>query len=173
MIPKPRKMQLTEGLAGQDVPVKEEICTGLKAEEYRIRISPEQILLEGSGDAGLFYARTTLGQLRMMYGEELPCMEIEDYPAYSYRSFQIDCARHYFSVEELKKMIRMSAEFKLNHFHWHISDDQGWRIESKRYPKLHEISSVRAGDHFGNYRSDQRSGGFYTRDDGFKYGRDG
>ena len=105
MIPKPRKMQLTEGLAGQDVPVKEEICTGLKAEEYRIRISPEQILLEGSGDAGLFYARTTLGQLRMMYGEELPCMEIEDYPAYSYRSFQIDCARHYFSVEELKKMI--------------------------------------------------------------------
>ncbi len=165
MIPKPRKMQLTEGLAGQDVPVKEEICTGLKAEEYRIRISPEQILLEGSGDAGLFYARTTLGQLRMMYGEELPCMEIEDYPAYSYRSFQIDCARHYFSVEELKKMIRMSAEFKLNHFHWHISDDQGWRIESKRYPKLHEISSVRAGDHFGNYRSDQRSGGFYTRDE--------
>ena len=100
MIPIPRKMRFTEGTAGRAVPVKEKICAGLGREEYRIRISPEQILLEGSGEAGLFYARTTLGQLRLEYGEGLPCMEIEDQPAYTYRSFQIDCARHYFSVDE-------------------------------------------------------------------------
>lgn len=165
MIPIPRKMRFTEGTAGRSVPVKEKICAGLGREEYRIRISPEQILLEGSGEAGLFYARTTLGQLRLEHGEGLPCMEIEDQPAYTYRSFQIDCARHYFSVDELKKMIRMAAEFKLNHFHWHISDDQGWRIECKRYPKLHEIGSVRAGDHFGNYHSDEKYEGYYSRDE--------
>ena len=165
MIPRPRKMKLTEGTASSEVPVKERLCPQLGVEEYRIYISPKQIWLDGSGKTGFFYARTTLEQLRMIYGEDLPCMEIEDGPAYSYRSFQIDCARHYFSVDELKKMIRMSAEFKLNHFHWHISDDQGWRIESKRYPRLHEIGSVRAGDHFGNYHSDQKSGGYYTRDE--------
>lgn len=165
MIPRPRKMKFTEGIAAKGVPVKEQICPELGVEEYCIHISPEQILLKGSPGIGLFYARTTLEQLRMIYGEELPCMEIEDGPAYSYRSFQIDCARHYFSVDELKKMIRMSAEFKLNHFHWHISDDQGFRLESRRYPRLHEISSVRAGDHFGNYHSDQKSGGYYTRDE--------
>lgn len=165
MIPRPRKMRFTEGTAAKDIPVKEEICAGLGTDEYRISITPGLIQLEGSGDTGLFYARTTLEQLRMIHGEELPCMEIEDRPAYAYRSFQIDCARHYFSVEELKKMIRMSAEFKLNHFHWHISDDQGWRIECKRYPKLHEIGSVRAGDHFGGCCSDERSGGYYSRDE--------
>ncbi|WP_289301579.1 beta-N-acetylhexosaminidase [Sporofaciens musculi] len=165
MIPRPRKMKLTEGTASSEVPVKERLCPQLGVEEYRIYISPKQIWLDGSGKTGFFYARTTLEQLRMIYGEDLPCMEIEDGPAYSYRSFQIDCARHYFSVDELKKMIRMSAEFKLNHFHWHISDDQGWRIESKCYPRLHEIGSVRAGDHFGNYHSDQKSGGYYTRDE--------
>ena len=90
-------------------------------------------------------------------------MKITDRPVYPFRSFHIDCARHYFSVDELKKMIRMSAEFKLNYFHWHISDDQGWRIESLRYPKLHEVSSVRGGDHFGNYHSDQTEGGYYSR----------
>lgn len=165
MIPKPRKIRLTEGIASSNASVEERIISEMGLEEYRIHITPEHIRLEGGGEAGLFYAQTTLEQLRMMYGEELPCMEIADRPAYAYRSFQIDCARHYFSVDELKKMIQMSAKFKLNHFHWHISDDQGWRLESRRYPKLHEIGSVRAGDYFGNYHSDQRSGGYYTRDE--------
>lgn len=163
MIPEPKKIRKTEGEAPQGVMAEERICPELGAEEYRIHISQEGIRLEGGGETGLFYARATLEQLRMIHGEALPCMEIEDWPDYSYRSFQIDCARHYFSVEELKKMIRMAAKFKLNHFHWHISDDQGWRIECKRYPRLHEIGSVRAGDHFGNYHSHEKYGGYYSR----------
>ncbi len=163
MIPQPKKIKRTEGAAPQGSLAEERICPELGAEEYRISISKKGIRLAGSGETGLFYARTTLEQLRMIHGEELPCMEIEDWPDYSYRSFQIDCARHYFSVEELKKMIRMAAEFKLNHFHWHISDDQGWRIECKRYPGLHEIGSVRQGDYFGTCRSDEKYGGYYSR----------
>ena len=128
-----------DGFAAQDALVEEQICPELGKEEYRIQIAPERITLTGSGRTGLFYARTTLDQLRIVYGDQLPCMKVEDRPAYPYRSFHIDCARHYFPADELKKMIRMSAEFKLNRFHWHISDDQGWRIESKCYPRLHEI----------------------------------
>ena len=163
MLPRPEKIIFTDGFASQNAPVEERLCPELSREEYRIDITADRIVLTGSGDAGLFYARTTLEQLRMIYKEMLPCMKITDRPAYPFRSFHIDCARHYFSVDELKKMIRMSAEFKLNYFHWHISDDQGWRIESLRYPKLHEVSSVRGGDHFGNYHSDQTEGGYYSR----------
>ncbi len=165
MIPRPKEIRLTEGTAVQGTAVKARVCKELKQEEYRISIASDEIRLEGGGKTALFYARTALEQLRLIYGEELPCMEIRDWPSYPYRSFQIDCSRHFFTVDELKKMIRMSAVFRLNRFHWHISDDQGWRIECRRYPKLHEISSVRAGDHFGNYDSDQPEGGYYSRED--------
>lgn len=163
MIPQPHSITLTGGAVPENTTTWERLCPELKEEEYRIFIRPEEIMLEGGKDTGLFYARTTLEQLKMIYGEMLPCMELIDSPAYPYRSFHIDCARHFFSVDELKKMIRMSAEFKLNHFHWHLSDDQGWRIESRRYPKLHEIGSVRKGDHFGNYASEEIEGGYYSR----------
>ena len=128
MLPRPEKIIFTDGFASQNAPVEERLCPELSREEYRIDITADRIVLTGSGDAGLFYARTTLEQLRMIYKEMLPCMKITDRPVYPFRSFHIDCARHYFSVDELKKMIRMSAEFKLNYFHWHISADQGWRI---------------------------------------------
>ncbi len=164
MIPQPRNIVLTGGIVPENTKTRERLCPGLKEEEYRILVRPEEITLEGGTATGLFYARTTLEQLKLVYGEMLPCMELTDAPAYPYRSFHIDCARHFFSVEELKKMIRMSAEFKLNYFHWHLSDDQGWRIESRRYPRLHEIGSVRKGDHFGNYASEETEGGYYSRD---------
>lgn len=165
MIPQPKRMIYRDGEVRKETEAEEVICPELKKEEYRIHISPEKILLEGSGETGLFYAQTTLKQLRLSYGDTLPCMDIEDVPSYPYRAFHIDCARHYFSVDELKKMIRMSAEFKLNYFHWHISDDQGWRIESRRYPKLHETGSVREGDYFGSYASDKAEGGYYTQEE--------
>ncbi len=165
MLPRPEKIIFMDGFAAQDARVEEQLCPELEKEEYRIQIAPERIMLTGSGKTGLFYARTTLDQLRMVYGDMLPCMKVADRPAYPYRSFHIDCARHYFPTDELKKMIRMSAEFKLNRFHWHISDDQGWRIESKCYPRLHEIGAVRGGDYFGNYHSDQPEGGYYRREE--------
>lgn len=165
MIPQPKNIRYSGGKTGRNVRIEEIICPELKKEEYHIHISQEKILLEGSGEAGLFYARTTLGQLELLYEDGLPCMDMEDAPAYPYRSFHIDCARHYFPADELKKMIRMSAEFKLNYFHWHISDDQGWRIESRRYPGLHETGSIREGDHFGKYVSDKTEGAYYTQEE--------
>lgn len=165
MIPYPKNIEYKEGKVPKNCRVREQVCPELGEEEYRIHLTPEGAVLEGSGKAGLFYARTTLGQLKLLYEEELPCMEVEDAPAYPYRSFHIDCARHFFDVGELKKIIRMSAEFKLNHFHWHISDDQGFRIECRRYPRLHEVGSVRAGDHFGNYSSDRTEGGYYSQEE--------
>lgn len=165
MIPRPRNIILTGGIVPENTKTGERLCPELKEEEYRILIRPEEITLEGGTETGLFYAGTTLEQLKLVYGEMLPCMELTDAPEYSYRSFHIDCARHFFSVGELKKMIRMSAEFKLNYFHWHLSDDQGWRIESRRYPRLHEIGSVRKGDHFGNYASEEAEGGYYSQDE--------
>lgn len=156
---------MTGGEIPAGIKVREEFCPELKKEQYRISIRPEEILLKGSTEAGLFYARTMLEQMKMFYGGMLPCMELADEPAYPYRSFHIDCARHFFPVEELKKMIRMSAEFKLNRFHWHVSDDQGWRIESRRYPELHEIGAVRKGDHFGRYVSEDPEGGYYSQEE--------
>ncbi|MCR5426598.1 MAG: family 20 glycosylhydrolase [Lachnospiraceae bacterium] len=84
---------------------------------------------------------------------------------YGFRAFHIDCSRHFFAVPELKKMIAAAAEFGFNYFHWHISDDQGYRLESRRFPRLHEISSVRKGDHFAYYFSDRPEGGYYTFED--------
>ncbi len=84
---------------------------------------------------------------------------------YGFRAFHIDCSRHFFAVPELKKMIAAAAEFGFNYFHWHISDDQGYRLESRRFPRLHEISSVRKGDHFAYYFSDRQEGGYYTFED--------
>lgn len=165
MLPTPKQVQYKTGIVSSDAMAEEKIVLGMKKEQYHILVSQDKILLEGGSQTGLFYARTTLEQLRMLHGKEFPCVEIMDEPAYPFRSFHIDCARHFFGVNELKKMIRMAAEFKLNRFHWHISDDQGWRIESRRYPRLHEIGSVREGDHFGNYASDAAEGQFYTREE--------
>lgn len=163
MLPKPRTVKYLDGTVSPACPQEEKLNPQLEREEYRIHISGEKILLEGGSRAGLFYANTTLGQLKLLYPEALPCMEIEDKPYYPYRSFHIDCARHFFPADQIKKMIRMCAEFKLNHFHWHISDDQGWRVESSRFPRLHEIGSVRRGDYFDKNSSDEIQGGYYTR----------
>ncbi len=165
VIPSPKSLLLQEGTASPALPVQKQVNPRLGKEAYRLTISSDQILLEGGSDTALFYGESTLEQLKLQNPEALPCLTIEDEPAYEWRSFHIDCARHFIPVEELKKMIRMAAHFKLNKFHWHLTDDQGWRIECSRYPLLHQIGSVRKGDHFGNCCSDEPEGGYYTRDE--------
>jgi hexosaminidase len=156
----------------------------LPVDGYRLTITPQQILIAGKG-AGLFYGIQTLIQL--MPAEraaiaKLPCLQIEDYPRFGYRGLMLDVSRHFFSVEFVKKYIDLMAAYKLNNFHWHLTDDQGWRIEIKKYPKLTEISSQRAQTVIGNYhdRTPQQFdntpyGGFYTQDqirDVVKYASD-
>ncbi|MDO3627700.1 family 20 glycosylhydrolase [Mucilaginibacter sp. BT774] len=146
---------------------------GLPDQGYRLTITPQQVIIAGRG-AGLFYGIQTLLQLIPVdHGAtiKLQCAQIEDYPRFGYRGFMLDVCRHFFSVEFVKKTIDMMAYYKLNNFHWHLTDDQGWRIEIKKYPRLTEIGSKRAQTVIGNYhdRTPQQFdntpyGGFYTQD---------
>ena len=91
-------------------------------------------------------------------------MCICDEPAYPYRAFMIDCARHFFTVADLKKMIDAAALFKMNVFHWHLTDDQGWRAEVKKHPELTEIGSMRRSSDFGGIHVAGPYGGAYTQE---------
>ncbi|HEY9196408.1 MAG TPA: family 20 glycosylhydrolase, partial [Mucilaginibacter sp.] len=109
---------------------------GLPAEGYRLTITPQQVIVAGKG-AGLFYGVQTL--LQLMPAEhaatiKLPCVQVEDYPRFGYRGAMLDVGRHFFGVEMVKKYIDLLAAYKLNTFHWHLTEDQGWRIEIKKYP---------------------------------------
>ena len=147
---------------------------GLQTDGYRLIITPQQILIEGKG-AGLFYGIQTLIQLMpadRAAVAKLPCVEIEDYPRFAYRGLMLDVCRHFFSVQFVKKYIDLMAAYKLNNFHWHLTDDQGWRIEIKKYPKLTQVGSIRAQTVIGNYhdRTPQQFdntpyGGYYTQDE--------
>jgi hexosaminidase len=147
---------------------------GLPADCYRLTVTPQQITVSGRG-AGLFYGIQTLIQLmplERVATAKLPCVQIEDYPRFGYRGMMLDVCRHFFSVEFVKKYIDLMAGYKLNNFHWHLTDDQGWRIEIKKYPRLTSVSSMRAQTVIGNYRdrSPQQfdntpHGGFYTQDE--------
>ncbi|MDN5284808.1 MAG: beta-N-acetylhexosaminidase [Mucilaginibacter sp.] len=145
----------------------------LPAEGYRLTITPQQITVAGKG-AGLFYGVQTLLQLMPLdraATAKLPAVQIEDYPRFGYRGAMLDVGRHFFSVELVKKYIDLLAAYKLNNFHWHLTEDQGWRIEIKKYPKLTQVSSMRAQTLIGGYydRTPQQFdntpyGGFYTQD---------
>ncbi len=147
---------------------------GLPADGYRLTITPQNITVVGKG-AGLFYGIQTLIQLIPMdhpAAISIPCARIEDFPRFKYRGFMLDVSRHFFSVAYIKKYIDLMATYKLNNFHWHLSDDQGWRVEIKKYPKLTEIASRRAETLIGNYHDRQPQqfdstpyGGFYTQDE--------
>ncbi len=144
----------------------------LPEQGYRLTITPKQIILAAKG-AGLFYGIQTLIQLipaERTASIKLPCSQIEDYPRFGYRGLMLDVCRHFFSVEFVKKTIDLMAYYKLNNFHWHLTDDQGWRIEIKKYPRLTEIGSQRAQTVIGNYhdRTPQQYdntpyGGYYTQ----------
>ena len=155
---------------------------GLPAEGYRLTITPQNITVAGKG-AGLFYGIQTLIKLIPLERAatvKFPCMQVEDYPRFAYRGMMLDVSRHFFSAEFVKKFIDIMAMYKLNNFHWHLADDQGWRIEIKKYPKLTEIGSKRTETLIGSYRTNgpydsTPYGGYYTQDqirDVVKYAAD-
>ncbi|RFZ84366.1 beta-N-acetylhexosaminidase [Mucilaginibacter terrenus] len=157
---------------------------GLPVEGYRLTITPQQITVAGKG-VGLFYGIQSLIQLlpaERAAIAKIPAATIEDYPRFGYRGQMLDVCRHFFSVEFIKKYIDLMAAYKLNNFHWHLTDDQGWRIEIKKYPRLTQVASVRAQTVIGNYRDRNPQqydntpvSGFYTQDqirDVVKYAAD-
>ena len=115
-------------------------------EAYRLEITADNILLTAQSPAGVRYGLETLLQVIGVNGERdeprlLPSLTIEDFPRFPWRGLLIDSVRHFFSVETLKRQIDGMAAAKYNIFHWHLTDDQGWRLESKEFPKLHQLAS--------------------------------
>jgi hexosaminidase len=145
----------------------------IPAEGYHLNINANKITVVGKG-AGLFYGIQTLIQLLPLERSgsvRLPCVDINDYPRFAYRGMHLDVVRHFFSVEFVKQYIDLMAAYKLNNFHWHLTDDQGWRIEIKKYPRLTQVGSQRAKTMIGNYHDfspfqydDTPYGGYYTQD---------
>ena len=125
------------------------IDTSLLKEEYAVKIDDEgKVLISYSDEAGRFYAEQTLKQLKNeknLY----PVCKIEDSPRFSYRGFMLDCARHIIPIDEIKKIIDAMALLKFSRFHWHLTDDQGWRFESEKFPVLNTVSAVREYSDFG------------------------
>lgn len=110
---------------------------------YTLDVSEAGIALASSSNAGLYYAAVTLQQLLSAETKTVPAVRIIDTPAFPYRGLMLDCSRHFHSVDTVKQFIDLAAQHKLNYFHWHLTDDQGWRLEIKKYPKLTEIGSTR------------------------------
>lgn len=135
-------------------------------EEYYLSISEEGIKIKAKTDKGLFFGMQTFMQLLPLYNEnklELPiriqALDIEDKPRFKWRGMHLDVSRHFSSIDFIKKQLDVLSLFKINKFHWHLTDDQGWRIEIKKYPKLTTIGSKRK-DADGTYHE-----GYYTQEE--------
>ena len=145
-------------------------------EGYMLTINQDRIEIRGSSARGLFYGLQTLRQLvpAECYGAndiakiKLPCVTINDKPKFEYRCALLDVARHFMTVDEVKSFIDIIALHKGNKFHWHLTDDQGWRIEIKKYPELTQIGSQRKETVIGHNTPEYDGtpyGGFFTQDE--------
>ncbi len=141
-------------------------------EGYTLLVSSGHIIVTGHDAAGLFYGLQSLVQLAAASGNaSVPGCFIEDHPRFSYRGMHLDVCRHFFSVESILKWIDVLALYKINTFHWHLTDDQGWRIEIKAFPKLQTISAYRNETLIGHKKElphvfdGKRYGGFYTQEE--------
>ena len=162
----------------------EDLRDRLGDEGYLLDVGSNGVLIRAAAPAGLFYGVQTLRQLLPAGIEQpavsglartwiLPCVSVEDRPRFAWRGAMLDCSRHFFPKDFIKRWIDILALNKLNTFHWHLTDDQGWRIEIKRYPRLTEVGGWRVDreDKHWNAREPQKPGdaatygGFYTQDD--------
>ena len=142
----------------------EKVENTFEKDEYEIEIKSSEVFVKFSDEAGKFYAEKTLEQLKNSR-QEIPDGIIKDKPQFSHRGFMLDPCRHFLSVEETKKIIDAAAYLKMNVFHWHLSDDQGFRIESKKFPLLNEIGSHRKNSLFGRTNENEPHGGFFTHEE--------
>lgn len=147
--------------------------TKLPSEAYQLKVTAQSISISGER-GGVFYGVQSLLQLIRENGSQLsiPEVTINDQPNFAYRGLMLDVGRHFFGIDEIKKILDVMASVKLNRFHWHLTDDQGWRLEIKKYPKLTTISAWRDSTIIGGYGDftpfiydGKRSGGFYTQDE--------
>lgn len=140
-------------------------------EAYELKVAGEGVTVKGATEAGVFYGIQTLRKsLPVAVGANisLPAVDIKDAPRFAYRGAHFDTSRHFFTVDEVKTYIDMLALHNMNRMHWHFTEDQGWRIEIKKYPKLTEIGSKRSetviGKNSGKYDGVPHEG-FYTQEE--------
>ena len=143
-------------------------------EGYELDVSKNDITIKSKYAKGAFYAVQSLLQLLPLPSSantfKIACINIKDEPQFKYRGMHLDVGRHFFSVDFIKKYIDLMARLKMNTFHWHLTEDQGWRIEIKKYPKLQEIAAFRNETLIGHYNDQPHQfngkpyGGFYTQE---------
>ncbi|HEX2607929.1 MAG TPA: beta-N-acetylhexosaminidase, partial [Flavisolibacter sp.] len=138
---------------------------------YQLTVDQNGVAIEGDTYAGTFYGLQSLIQLlpvQKAESLEIPLVTINDYPAFKYRGMHLDVCRHFFPVSFVKKYIDYIALHKMNYFHWHLTDDQGWRVEIKKYPNLTQTGAFRNGTIIGRYPGTGNDnipyGGFYTQE---------
>jgi len=141
-----------------------------KPDAYLLNIQKNQISIASKSKQGIFYGLQTLLQIiNASKNNQLPCLKISDAPSFAWRGMHLDVCRHFFTKEEVKKYIDYLAMYKMNVFHWHLTDDQGWRLAVEKFPKLTEIGGWRKGTMVGPYSNNQfdtiHYGGFYSKND--------
>lgn len=159
------------------MPVDGAICLTLdlnddNAEAYKLIVNDKRVCISGASEAGVFYGIQTLRKSLPVVQDinvNLSAVEIYDKPRFAYRGAMLDVARHFYTVDEVKTFIDMLALHNINRFHWHLTDDQGWRIEIKKYPKLMSVASERKETVVGRWYSGiydgKPYGGYYTQDE--------
>jgi hexosaminidase len=173
------KLLITSGKTKQSIEFKlnKAANSQLGKEGYSIQVSTLNVIISANSPAGLFYGAQTFLQLVPPVQNSsviIPCTEITDYPRFGWRGLMLDVSRHFFTKDEVKRFIDQMVKYKYNVFHWHLTDDNGWRVEIKAYPKLTSIgawSVARTGRYGSQYFVPEESGeqatygGFYTQDD--------
>lgn len=151
IIPIPYKIRYLAGSSKitNQTEVFYDLDSSILPEGYGLAIENNRVLISHSDDSGKFYAHQTLKQIIATCDGVCENLIIEDKPRFKYRGFHLDCCRHFFNVEETKKLIDVAAAFKMNVFHWHLTDDQGWRMPISKHPLLTEIGAKRHMSAFG------------------------
>ncbi len=150
----------------------ESINAELKDNSYQLTILNKEGSIVAADSIGLIYAHQTLRQLKdYCRNGKVPELRISDHPSFRYRGMHLDVARHMYDVADVKKYIDLLAYYKFNYFHWHLTEDQGWRIEIKKYPKLQSIAAFRDSTLIGHYSDmphqfdGKKYGGYYTQEE--------
>ena len=171
------QLNVAEGVAPSNGAIVLSIDKNLAPEGYTLNVTKGGVVIKGGSEQGVFYGLQSLRQVVFhSKGEKkvkVECMKVEDKPHFGYRGGMLDVCRHFFSVDEVKKFIDILALHKMNRFHWHLTEDQGWRIEIKKYPNLTKVGSVRKetligryGKKYAPYKFDGKPyGGYFTQDE--------
>ena len=172
LVPAPREMALCGGECPAEGEPKVETVAGIPADGYELSVAADGVTIRCSDAAGAFYARMTLSQLERKDGANTvyPCCEIKDAPRYRWRGVHIDDCRHFFGKEKVKRVMDLMAQHKLNRLHWHLTDDQGWRLDVPGYPELAGVGSVREASGRHGTRPHVKNAGYAALLNGEKYG---